>query len=70
MKSINMLKEDALIALKEGKTLFVPTWYFTMSDENVYATCGYENCCQWDFDNFDEFWEMHGDDKEMKIVKG
>jgi len=64
-----MNKEDAHKALTDGQTLFVPTWYFTSCDgERIYATCDHENCCENDFDSFEEFWKWHGDDKRMKIM--
>ena len=59
-----MKKEDAHKALLDGETLYVPTWYFTMyEDGRVYATCGEDNCCENDFDTFDEFWDWYGDEE-------
>lgn len=58
-----MIKEEAQKILKSGKVLYCPTWYFNSCDgEFVYGTCGYDDCCQTDFDTFDEFWKWYGDE--------
>lgn len=58
-----LTKDEAYNALRAGNTLYTPTWFFTMYDEKIYATCGYDNCCENDFENFEEFWYWHGNDE-------
>lgn len=55
-------KNQALEALKNNKTIFTPTWYISSFDgEYITANCGYENCCDMDWNNFEEFWSDFGD---------
>ena len=62
-----MIKEEAYKTLKDGKSLYCPHWYFTMVRNTIYATCGELDCCEDDFDSFDEFWEWYGD-KDFKVI--
>ena len=52
--------------------LFTPTWFITMPieySEQVYATCGYDNCCENDWNTFEEFWDFYGDNEDLKVLE-
>lgn len=59
----NWLKADEFNSVSWGNG----RWYaFMSSTGRLYSDCG-DGCCLMDYINFDEFWDLHGRKKDLKL---
>ncbi len=57
------LKSDSFNAVSWGNSRWA-AWM--TSNGKLYSNCN-DGCCLCDYENFEEFWDIHGNEKDLRL---
>ena len=68
-KSKCLNKEEVLKILKSGELIYKDSyvhWFRLTESGGIYGGCDDPGCCEWEFENFEDFWKNFDGDKFYK----